>query len=409
MSQRPLSSRQLNFVIKFTLVVTLGFGLSMGLVAIYGSYTNLRIPTFSEAVGFVFMYILWTSVALVFALVTLSDRDDIGIYNKISGIPTTLLYVGVIMILLCIDYTLFLSQGFTTVTSVASANQALISLIFSGLLVLLYYDQHRTQQQQAELMNQQIAIEERRVAWRETQERPRLTISNWAFFEDEKALPNDPDNGDSNTSLAAFLTGDLVDAETGVFTAQLSNRGEGVARSLHLQIEVLVQNKKFSDKYYHLNGSFLFVLTDVFDLDSDVMGQYLNNKDLLIRPDDLTNVFGAISIRTMIQTDSSINSLREYLDHLPFGVQNVVLRASLQYEGPAESEYTEPIAAVRLPIAEVDSLATAFTDERLVGFEGVPTAGAKASRQFFEDNFADVTWQNRDVAKITYNKSSESL
>ncbi|MFD1642196.1 hypothetical protein [Halohasta litorea] len=407
MSQRPLSSRQLDFVIKFTVVVSLGSALSMGLVAIYGSYTSVRIPTFSEAVGFVFIYILWTGVAFVFALVTQSDIDDIGVYDKLSDIPSTLLYVSVIMVLLIIDYALFLSKVFTTVTSVASANQALISLIFSGLLVLLYYDQHRTQRQQAELMNQQIAIEERRVAWRETQERPRLTISNWAFFEDEKALPNDSDNEDSNTPLAAFLTGDLVDTQTGVFTAQLSNRGEGVARSLHLQIEVLVQNEEFSNKYYHLNGSFLFVVTDVFGLDSDVIDQYLNNKDLLIRPDDLTNVFGAMSIRMMIQTDSSINSLREYLDHLPFGVQNVVLRASLKYEGPAESEYTEPIAAVRLPIAEVDSLATAFTDGRLVGFEGVPTVGAEASRKFFEDNFADVTWQNRDVAKITYNKSSE--
>ena len=379
----------------------------MALSQLYGTFSISRAPTILEAIGILLVFLFWNGVGLY--ILFFRFEDQLSRDNPLDEIAITIQYLGTAGILIGIDFSLFSSQGLVWVVQTAIDYQAAISLLFSGLLVLLYYDQHQTQRRQVQLMEQQANLSERRMSWQEFQEKPKLNVSKWNFAGEGDEIEIEDGKDLSVNSVASALVRYDFDKMLGLFAGTLSNHGESSAESIHLYIEVLVRTNDRPWGYIHLNNSYVFIKTDVVRMADRFIDQHLNRQSISVPAGDTVEVLGGIAVIPIVSPEEPVKNIGDLIRRLPFEVHDTVFRASISYEGPAETKHEEPIAAVRLPATEIETLAEAFEPENRVEYDGFQTLGEQASERYIRERYADITEKaDGHVQSVNYKLDEDS-
>ncbi|RLM33147.1 hypothetical protein [Haloarcula sp. Atlit-120R] len=332
-------------------------------------------------------------------LYTISDGHiKLELYNQVRGIPLVLKYLLLGGFLLGIDAALFEFQASQSISGQAQEHTELISLALSGLLVLLYYDQHKTQRQQADLMSRQTDLEERKTEWREEQRAARVEVSNWEFVDSFSDI--DIAVSDSNQSMKI---GPRVERDgDSIFAARVSNTGETVARDLQLRIEPLVNSPDLPRGYNDIS-LFLHITAELFELTEDIPDQYFNRKDVQIPSHTSSGLYASIRVEKLFSNDNEESiTLAESIATLPFDVEDIVLRAKLLYEDVGGTTHEAPIAAVRLKADDNTTLLDAFAESHRVGYHGIPVNDHKDTGEFLIDTYMTAEYEGPSAVKYTF-------
>lgn len=276
----PLTKSQKRAVIAATLTLSFTFSFSVSFVESFGTWNFPEIPSISQLIGFLLIGFLSVSAGAL-VIFRMSSEENLRVANPLSKLPLVIEYGGIGVILFLVDLTLFSGQGTTRITSFSVTNQALISLLLSALLVLLYYDQHQTQRQQVEIMSQQVNLEERQIEWQEKQRAPQVDILQWEFLDltkDSKRVY--PDGTRGLRDLASTVTKKISPEQESVVFTEVENTGKTPAQNLNLRIETLVTSPSLPEGYHDISLLVRFRTSRLIDIRNDSLYQYLNHQQV---------------------------------------------------------------------------------------------------------------------------------
>jgi len=368
----------------------------------YSTYELFDFPTVRELAGFVLVGIFGLIPAL-YVFINQTEDHQRTINNIFEQVPLAVQAVTVGIILLGIDYTLFALRGIITLTTAAEAHQAIISLIFSGLLVLLYYDQHQTQRQQAAVMRRQIDVDETTAEWRRKQQAPQITVQSWQLFDLDGELAKLESHLKELSELTVPFDGENSES---VAVVSLRNTGSSTAKNVYVDIEPLVRSPSLPRGYHTLFPLLWFRNSELLDIHRDSLESYFNSRTTEIASNDEGEYLASFGTRSFGGfKDGEADTLADAISNLPFDVEEIVLRAAVNYQDVLGNEYEEPIGAFRISADAFEGLGAAFHIENQVGFEGIPIHDRDQTEALFRDRYAEMK-QEGPVVEYEYDFES---
>lgn len=129
------------------------------------------------------------------------------------------------------------SQVLLLTVQLARSFETFITLLFSGLLVVLYWEQREIQKENIEIAERQAEIQENQVEIMQAQQRPRLWFGNW-------------DLSDKQPDIEEFRENPYWDRAL-ILKLNIGNRGEGTAHNLRVEYDFYFSLDKRSYSYFY--------------------------------------------------------------------------------------------------------------------------------------------------------------
>jgi len=235
-----------------------------------------------------------------------------------------------------LQYTIALSRSYSEV----------LTLSFSGLLVLLYFEQHRTQKKQREISEKQIEIQQSQIAIQREKNSPEIVVNE---FEAE-AIEVSSDTPYYKQLISTFI---------------LENAGDGSAKDLEIEFDILL-NFDDTRSYFHAANygvyTFPAPLYSVSSIGDEGIEHDLESSKSLgsgrvqayvsMTPISYTPYTGPAKNAEdgsgfTIPTHHS-ESFGEALSHVELDVDSVIIRAKLKYSEIGDQEEEKSITSVKI-------------------------------------------------------------
>ena len=396
------SRRRLKWARNFgPLVAAPALALAITAVIMFGTWDGSRLPTLREAFGLLTLIVLF-SYLFIFALIKIlpskhwlqKQVDKLSIIEQFSLAP---------LCLVAVDWGLLRWTLLSTIVTTANQFRGVLSLVLSGLLVILYYDQHRTQRRQLDLLSNQVQIEEKRMNWREHQENPKIEVLN-----KELIGPSESSNILEKKQLDALkaISQDLSNnrgLDQGLVTMSLVNEGRSIARDLELRAEVLVRSDELPHAYHPTDPLIMIWPSNLLEIEEGMIDQYFNREDLDLHPGMSAIVVSNLSLIGMIgSSEDSTRGLSKAIQELPFSVDDVVLQLKLVYQNAGGESLEKPVSAVRYAPEELKEFASSFDDEHRIGFDIVRKQDPGDSMDLFLEKYGTVEKEVDGVTEFRF-------
>jgi len=128
-------------------------------------------------------------------------------------------------------------QSLTLAIIITRQYETVLTLAFSGLLVVLYWEQHQMQKEQADIASRQVEIQKQQIDLMEAKEEPSLWIEDCTLSD----LPADQDVAQSDPYWARTI----------VVNTKIKNQGQGPAYNLRVEGLFYFSRQDESGGYFH--------------------------------------------------------------------------------------------------------------------------------------------------------------
>jgi hypothetical protein len=263
------------------------------------------------------------------------QEEDPKIFQIIDRIvfPETVFGAVIRLVLFggMIDLVYFGSRTIGTIVILSRTYSDILTLMFSGLLVLLYFEQHRTQVKQREISEKQIEVHQTQMEIQREKNSPDITV--------EKYIPKRVEQPSSDPTQKHFISLFLLD-----------NAGHGPAEDIEVKYEILLKFEELN-RYVRSASFGIYVHTsrlydgslidDEDDIPVDLEGsRSLNSKEfgsfMTPTPIRYTPYAGPAKENEeghgfTIPTEPAQN-FGDAILNLEFPIEDVVIHGQLQYE-----------------------------------------------------------------------------